>query len=122
MDKSFGEYLKSLRIKRGLTLRAFCEQFGFDPGNYSRLERGLLAPPQSHEKLEEYANALGLKHGGDDWLELFDRAAATRGELPGDLASDEKLIGKLPVLFRTLRGKPVSAEKLEELIKTIRRS
>ena len=31
----------------GLTLREFCRRNGFDPGNVSRLERGLVPPPQT---------------------------------------------------------------------------
>ena len=120
--RKFGAYLKKLRISNGLTLRAFCVKNGFDPGNYSRLERGLLPPPRSEEKLKEYAHALGLKRGSDEWLEFFDQAAAVRGELPKDLLSDEEVVEKLPLLFRTLRGAPVAPHKLDELVERIRRS
>ena len=120
--KHFGAYLKKLRISSGLTLRAFCIKNGFDPGNYSRLERGLLPPPRSEEKLKEYARALGLKRGTDEWLEFFDQAAAVRGQLPKDLLSDEEVVAKLPLLFRTLRGAPVASHKLDELVEKIRRS
>ena len=120
--RHFGAYLKKLRISSGLTLRAFCIKNGFDPGNYSRLERGLLPPPHSEEKLKEYARALGLKRGSDEWLEFFDQAAAVRGQLPKDLLSDEEVVAKLPLLFRTLRGAPVPSEKLDQLVEKIRRS
>jgi hypothetical protein len=59
--------------------------------------------------LEKYAGALGLERGSDDWLKLFDLAAASRGQLPKDLLSDEELLEKLPALFRTLRGRPEMA-------------
>jgi len=118
---AFGSLLRKLRAKRALTLREFCLRNQFDPGNYSRLERGLYPPPQSHEQLEKYARALGLTEGSDEWLEFFDVAAATRGEIPRDLLSDAELVEKLPVLFRTLRGQPVSPEKLDQLAELIRR-
>lgn len=117
---AFGALLKRLRIKRGLTLREFCIRHGFDPGNYSRLERGVFNPPQDRQKLEKYARALGLSPGDDDWLEFFDTAAASRGEIPQDLLSDEEVVSKLPLLFRTLRARPVSPEKLDELVDRIR--
>src|SRR5713101_1542862 len=120
--RHFGANLKKLRISIGLTLRAFCIKNGLDPGNYSRLERGLLAPPRSEEKLKEYARALGLKRGTDEWLEFFDQAAASRGELPKDILSDAQVVEKLPVLFRTIRGSQISAKKLDELVERIRRS
>ena len=67
---AFSSLLRKLRAKRGLTLREFCLQNHLDPGNYSRLERGLYPPPQGHEQLEKYARALGLTEGSDEWLEF----------------------------------------------------
>ena len=122
MSKKFGALLKKLRLEKGQTLREFCLERGFDPGNFSRLERGLFPPPQSHELLEKYAVALGLTPGSDDWLEFFDVAAAERGEIPPDLMSDAEVVDKLPVLFRTMRAKQVSGDGLDDLVERIRRS
>ena len=119
--KLFGNYFKELRIKRRMTLRRFCEEFGFDPGNISKLERGLLPPPQSRGKLEQYAQALGLKKGTSAWYEFFDLAAASRGQIPQEILKDDKLVAKLPVLFRTLRGERVPEKKLDELMEVIRK-
>lgn len=120
--KTFGGFFKELRIKRRMTLRQFCQEHGFDPGNMSKLERGLLPPPHSDEKLTQYAKALGLKKGTDNWYTFFDLAAAERGKVPADMLEDDSLVAKLPVLFRTLRGQKVSEEKLNELIEKIRTS
>lgn len=46
-DMSFGRLLRGIRIKNGLTLRAAAIATGWDAGNLSKLERGLLAPPSS---------------------------------------------------------------------------
>lgn len=119
---AFGKMMKKLRIKKGLTLREFCQANGFDPGNYSRLERGLFPAPHKEELLEKYAVALGLQRGSDEWLEFFDLAAASRGEIPHDLMSDEEVVNKLPILFRTLRGSQVTEENLDQLIEKVRRS
>ena len=122
MANTFGANAKALRQARSLTLRAFCEKHGFDPGNLSRLERGLSLPPQDQEKLAEYATALGLHSDSPEWREFFDRAAAARGELPKDLLEDEEVVEKLPLLFRTLRGDPVPPDRLDDLIDKVRRS
>ena len=122
MSTKFGALLKRHRLARGQTLREFCLEHGIDPGNYSRLERGLFPPPQSHELMEKYARALGLEPGSDDWLELFDVAAAERGQIPADLMSDTDVVEKLPVLFRTMRAKQVSSDNLDDLVDKIRRS
>jgi hypothetical protein len=71
--------------------------------------------------MREYAKALALKEGTEEWIEFFDRAAASRGQLPADLQADEKLLGRLPVLFRTLRGRKVTPENLDQLAQLIRR-
>lgn len=118
---TFGNMLKRLRAQQGITLREFCHQNGFDPGNYSRLERGIFPAPQREDLLKKYAVALGLKRGSDEWLEFFDVAAAARGQLPKDLVADEEVLGKLPVLFRTLRGNPVRIEDLDRLVDLVRR-
>jgi len=121
MQSRFGALLKRLRLAKGVTLREFCLKNGFDPGNYSRLERGLFPPPQSSDAIEKYALALGLKRGADDWIEIFDVAAAERGVIPPDLLSDEEVVQKLPVLFRTLRATRVNPDQLDDLIKRVRR-
>ena len=121
MDARFAALLKKLRTQKGLTLREFCVNNGLDPGNYSRLERGHFPPPKN-ETLRKYAKALGLEEGADDWIELFDLAAAERGEIPADIMSDEQVVEKLPVLFRTLRAIPLTSEQMDKLVEKARRS
>ena len=120
MASTFGSYFKELRTRKGWSLRRFCEANGYDPGNISRLERGVFPPPESPQKMREYAKALALKEGTEEWIEFFDRAAAARGQLPADLRADEKLVGRLPLLFRTLRGRKVTPENLDQLVEMIR--
>jgi transcriptional regulator with XRE-family HTH domain len=119
---AFGKLLKQLRMAKGITLREFCKVSRLDPGNYSRLERGLFPPPQKEELLEKYATALDLKRGSAEWLEFFDLAVVARGEIPKDLMSNDEVVGKLPVLFRTLKGSQITPEMLDALVEKIRRS
>jgi len=119
--KLFGDYAKKKRLEKNVSLRQFCLDNSFDPGNYSKMERGLLAPPAAPDLLAKYAAALGLREGTDDWIEFFDRASACRGEIPQEILSDDALVAQLPVFFRTLRGEKVSKEKLKELAEIIRR-
>ena len=115
----FGEFFKAKRIALDKTLRQFCLDHDLDPGNISRLERGLFPPPQ-HQKLEEYAKLLALKEGTDDWYQLFDLAAAEAGKIPQDILDDKQVVEKLPILFRTLRGKKSSDKKLNKLVRKIK--
>jgi transcriptional regulator with XRE-family HTH domain len=125
MAKMFGEFFGELRRKNtGLSLREFCERFGFDPGNVSKMERGKLPPPPQ-ERLGAYAQALGLEVGSDDWYEFADCAAIARRELPGYVAADEELVDLMPVLFRAWRegretGEPISEERLRTLLHILR--
>jgi transcriptional regulator with XRE-family HTH domain len=120
--RTFGSYFKELRIARKLTLRQFCEAHGYDPGNISKLERGMLPPPESDAKLTEYAKALKIRRGSDAWYEFFDLARAARGKLPPEVLRKREVVARLPLLFRTLRGQKVSSQKLSELIEMIRRA
>jgi transcriptional regulator with XRE-family HTH domain len=122
MAETFAEFFHGTRIATGLTLRQFCIHHGLDPGNISKLERGILPPPESREKLEQYAQCLGLRPGTDDWYEFFDLAAAERGKFPEDLVRDHEIVKKLPVLFRTMRGHAVGEKTLHELVEVIRKS
>lgn len=119
---TFGSFLKQLRIANKFTLREFCETNKLDPGNYSRLERGLFPAPHRDDMIEKYALAIGVKRGSDDWILLFDLAAASRGKIPKDILNDEELMSKLPALFRTIRTNPVDPEKLDALVEDIRRT
>jgi len=119
---TFGEFFKEKRISLKKTLRQFCMENGLDPGNISKLERGLMPPPQGSDKLEEYARYLHVKKGTDDWYAFFDLAAVEGGRIPEGLLSDPKIAASLPILFRTLRGKKISEKKLDELVEMIRKA
>lgn len=119
--RTFGDLFKLKRIEKGLTLREFCRINGFDPGNVSKIERGLFQPPQSKEMLTKYAMALGIKEGSEDWLAFCDLAIISAGKIPDDIMTNEELMNALPVLFRTVRNKTLDAESLENLIKSVRK-
>ena len=118
--KTFGEYFKERRIESGITLRQFCEKHGLDAGNMSKLERGILPPPKD-EILKRYASYLKLKEGSDDWYEFFDLATTEAGRLPRELV-EKDIMDRMPVLFRTIRGKKLTKKKLDKLIKIIKES
>ncbi len=120
MELNFAKFFKARRVVLGLTLRKFCLMHELDPGNISKMERGKLPPPQSEEKLKEYARMLKIKKGSDDWQTFFDLAAAEVGSFPADLLSDKEVLAKLPALFRTMRGQQVTDEELDDLIKLIK--
>ena len=122
MAKAFGKMFKHYRMASGQTLRGFCIAHRFDPGNISKLERGVLAPPQSEEKLRHYAEALRIQVGSDEYQEFVDLGLACAGQIPPEVMADETLVPKLPVLLRTVSGKKLTAKQLDNLIEEIRRA
>jgi len=115
-------YFNELRKEKRITLRAFFENAEADPGNISRMERGVMTPPQDRDILARYAKALGLLEGSDQWYRFFDLAAADRGMIPQDLMEDEELVNHLPAFFRTLRGQKPTEDELRGIIAKIRNS
>lgn len=119
---SFGESVRRFRLAKQLTLREFCDRFGYDPGNHSRLERGVLPPLQDLKKLTKLAKDLGLQPGSKEWQDLQDRAMVENGLLPQVARDNKELLRRLPVLFRTIGSKPLPPEKLDEIIDLIAKS
>ena len=75
------------------------------------------------ERLESMlGRALKLKKGTDEWQRFFDLAAVSRREIPEDIMSDEELVKRLPLVFRTLRGQKVGDAQLDALVAKIRKA
>jgi transcriptional regulator with XRE-family HTH domain len=119
MGTLFGEYFKKKRLEMRKTLRQFCLENGLDPGNISKIERGILPPPQSREKLTHYAKCLGIEEGSDEWLEFFDIARTDAGRIPEDLLADKNIVAKLPLVFRTIKGRKLTGDQLEEFARAL---
>jgi transcriptional regulator with XRE-family HTH domain len=121
MYTSFGEFFSAKRKALRKTLREFCRENGFDAPNLSRIERGLQTPPQGKEKRLQYAQALGIKEGSDEWLEFCDLATISAGKIPDGIVSDKELMAQVPILFRSIKKEGVDKEKIEELLKALKK-
>ena len=117
----FGEFIKERRIEKGISLREFCKRIEVDASNWSKVERGLLAPPQDEEKLRKIAQVLNIKFGSPLWKEMKDKANIDAGIIPEDILTDQKVLNSLPLFFRTLRSEKPTSEELDKLIEMIRR-
>ncbi|RZB31707.1 MAG: hypothetical protein SRB1_01326 [Desulfobacteraceae bacterium Eth-SRB1] len=121
MYTNFEEFFSAKRKALGKTLREFCRENGFDAGNISKIERGILTPPQSKEKRLQYASALGIKEESDDWLEFCDLATISAGKIPTGIVSDKELMAEVPILFRSIRKEGVEKAKIQELLKALKK-
>lgn len=106
----FGEHIRERRLGMGLSLRAFCQKHNEDPSNRSKLERGILAPPDSYERILKIGLHLDYEEDSPEMRDLFDLAAVDRGRIPQDIQNDAEAMEKLPLVFRTLRGTPTEEE------------
>jgi transcriptional regulator with XRE-family HTH domain len=114
--KTFGSYVKSLRIENQISLREFSKLVHYDPSNWSKVERDLIQPPKSKEIISKIAKLLKLKKDTEEYNLLFDLSAISF--IPKELVEKEQL-EKLPLFFRTVRGKSPTKKELEDLVKLL---
>lgn len=113
MEK-FGNYITTLRTSRGITLREFCRRTGFDPSNWSKVERSIISPPKSKKTIELVLDAMGIERGTEEYNIALDLGFLE--SIPEDFLEEKNVLRKLPVLFRTVRGEIPSSDDLQKLI------
>jgi len=118
----FGEFIKKIRSERRLGLREFCIAADCDPSNWSKIERGVLPPPQDQGILNRIAVILGLGENSKEREWIFDYAAIDAGKIPKYVLEDAELVKRLPVFFRTATGKKPTTEDLEKLAEILKNS
>ena len=117
----YGEFIKEIRMKKEISLREFCKLTEIDASNWSKIERGLLAPPQDEERQKKIARILNIKIGSETWKEMKDLANIDAGIIPADIRSNAEVLKALPMFFRTIRSDKPTAEELDKLIEMIKK-
>ena len=116
--KRFGDFIRDLRLKKRMTLREFCKRAEIDPGNWSKIERGISLPPKGKEVLSQIADVLSVPIESEEYKSMLDYAAI--GHIPLEI-TEQTIISKLPMFFRTARGAQPTSEEMENLIDIIRK-
>lgn len=116
--QKFGQTLKDLRIKKELSLRDVCKETGYDPSNWSKIERGIISPPADEKTLTKWAQTLGLNIKQTN--EFIDEAKIAQGIIPEDILSQPNAVKYLPAFFRTLRNEKPTKQEIDKLIELIR--
>ena len=117
---NFGELVKNLRIAQQKTLRQFCQENGLDPSNWSKIERNVNLPPRDESTLTRWGRLLGLTPETDEWRSFMYQAEVSRGSIPREVMADEKLLARLPVFLRTVRGAELTEQQLDDFIAKVR--
>ena len=116
---TFGTCLRAMRLAARLSLRKLCQRAGLDTGNYSRIERGLIRPPQDHAKMEPIRAVLGLAPEDDDWAYLLLLADLEWDTLPRRLLTDARVRPLLPALLQETAGGRLTEPQVESLVALI---
>jgi len=119
--KKFGQSLKDLRIKRGLTLRRTCKIAGYDPSNWSKIERGYMPPPSNEKTLRKWAKILRVLKK-NEVQKFIDEANLAQGIIPQDILSRKDIVNLLPAFFRTLRNRKPTKKEIDKLIELIKKA
>jgi transcriptional regulator with XRE-family HTH domain len=122
VSETFGEFVRSLRVSKRLSLRAVCRATGYDPSNWSKVERGILAPPSDEATLKQWAAALEIEEGSKDFRTFTDLAVIAAGVIPQDILEREDVMQHVPAFFRTIRGQKPTKEEIDRLIDLLRNS
>lgn len=117
----FGEFIKDKRLAMDLSLRKFCKLLNEDPSNWSKVERGLLSPPQEEKKLKNIAQILHIKIDSDEWKKLKDYANVDSAKIPDYIMEDKDVMELLPAFFRTVGSVKPTKEEIDELIKNLKK-
>lgn len=120
--QKFGEILKNLRIKKELSLRDVCKEAGYDPSNWSKIERGIISPPADEKILIKWAQILGFGQSKKELREFIDEAQVAQGIIPQDIMTSQNAVKAMPAFFRTLRNEKPTKEEIDNLIRLIKNS
>jgi len=118
--KKFGEFLKELRTKQNLSLRDICKKVNYDPSNWSKIERGKIAPPSDRKTLELWARTLGLKKDSKEFYGFIYNANVAQSIIPFEIMEEKDLVAALPAFFRTLKNRKPNKEEIDNMINLIK--
>lgn len=116
--KKFGALLGKLRAENNLSIREICKLVGYDPSNWSKIERGLISPPSEEKTLKLWVKALKIK--GEEIQKFMDDASIAQGIIPDDILNKTEMLELMPAFFRIIRNKKPTKEELDTLMNLIK--
>ena len=116
----FGQFIKQLRLAKGITAREASQAAGMLPSNFSKLEHGALNPTKDNAKQKELAAAIGIKPDSEEAGAFFDLAARANETVPVDIADIISEDDAMPLLLRTIGNKRLTKADIKRLIEIVR--
>jgi len=118
MTKTFGQYIRELRLNKNFTLRQFSKLSGYDIGYISRLENEIITAPSEREKLVKLAKSYEVNEESEEYEILKNLADVSNRQIPEEI--DSKILNYLPAFFRKASKKNVTSQDVEQLVKLIK--
>lgn len=109
---TFGELLKDLRMKKGLSLRGLAKLTGIDSAYLSRIERSTCKPPQKEKILNKLFWKLGIGMVENDCEMLRDLSLVENLRMPK--GSSQNIA--LPMLLRKIGDKKLETREIFKII------
>lgn len=116
---TFGDFVRSTRMKNSQTGRDASRKADMLPSNFSKLEHGVLLPPKDAERQRQLADAIGIKPDTPEAQRFFDLAGAATNAVPLDLADIISKSETIPLLLRTIGNKRLSEKEIEALVELV---
>jgi transcriptional regulator with XRE-family HTH domain len=107
----FGSYVRVKRLEQNISLRQFAISLEYDPGYWSKIERGLVKPPNTPEIMKKIADILNCNLA---FLKI--EADTDRGLIPEFIMNNILIREQLPAFFKG------DKTKLKFLIENITKS
>ena len=97
-----------------------CRKVNYDPSNWSKIERGKIAPPSERKTLDLWARTLGLKKDSKEFDNFIYSANVAQSIIPFDVMEEKELVAALPAFFRTLKNKKPTKADIDKIIDLIK--
>ena len=119
----FGEYIKSKRLEKGISLRELASKVGISPSYMSDIEKGRRNAPNK-EKVDKIAEA--LFYSEEEINELYDLAGESKNSIASDLSSYVMESNDVKYFLRTTKNKNddnsyvLNNENIQNIVRAIR--
>jgi hypothetical protein len=114
-QERFSDIFKRYRVKKNPGLTSWCREHSLDQGNHSKLERGIMPPPQNFARLHEYIEIFEIEEFSDDWHNFLNLALIENLKLPLEHKPDRNLAYLISIFFTHLQGFPLKDSDKELL-------
>lgn len=118
---AFGEWIRRYRADNQITLRDFCKSRNVDSGNWSKLERGVMAPPPDIVQQRRIVREIiGIDESHPDYYWVFAMMKDARASILRQVGESHNVVGALPMFVSKADGTRLTHSELQDLIEFVK--